>query len=153
MDKGIRLNAGELEEYLNKHWADPRNLFHAFDIENDGPYVWIHRVNAPLSANVHQLLHHFGYGIDLKPLQEEKKLPIELRAGTPCGCCNKPGLHVRYNSMGSLCYSCLCEMVIFYEMEKEKRDSRTTEVSLKNSFYAINWDEFADQRIIRNEGV
>lgn len=153
---GIVLKHEEILSYLAKigincKWFD--STFTWEECEEDSEI----RITsyAPITAAV-DFLKHFGYGVDLKPLKEEvKKINMDFREKLNCDSCGK-SRHVVHagRSIGfSLCYLCLSEMVIFYEMEKEKRDSRTTEVSSKSTYDFSDWSLTADERRVWNERV
>lgn len=155
MDEGFWVSVDDLRTAADKLKVDFNTVYDLFDFEEDAGKIRIHTVRSK-SRIAEDFLAKLGRGIDLQLLPEPReKIRLEFDTKTPCASCGSTSNCVRVHGVVSLCYTCLSEMVIFYEMEKEKRDSRTTEIFTKmwKEQHLIDWPVLTNQGIIRNEGV
>lgn len=155
MDEGIRLDALQVHDFLLKRSCSIDWFYRVFSTESDGGFVWIHNVVRKDDDGVTYFLKHFGYGIDLRPLTEEKKINMDFRDGISCDSCVKNGCAVHAGrSFGfSLCYTCLSEMVIFYEMEKEKRDSGAKKVQEALQLTGPDYLLYTNKGVVWDKGI
>lgn len=155
MDEGVWVMATAIRDYLDQTQKTLDWFHRSFRFEEDAGKIRLIRGNRNyevirLLALLDARLDAEGYVI--AGAEEPKKLRLELIKFV-CMSCGKTLGTVRINGAASFCYFCLSEMVIFYEMEKEKRDSRAEKVPANDPYRLPNWSDLTDKGIVRDDWV